>query len=99
MAVVAWCQTVIRPGFHNLVKLTFAVISPGFGKSGLQESTATPTTVIVGPIGVHINKIFFTHNRLHNIPHVFSNWITETFPYQLAWILYRKLYFQILVPV
>jgi hypothetical protein len=99
VAVVARCQAVISPGFHDLVKLTFAVISPGIGKSGLQETPAAAATVIVRSVGVHINKIFFTHHRFHNESHVFRHRIAEALSYQLAWILYRELYLQVLVPV
>ena len=99
MAVVARCQAVISPGFLDLVKLTFAIISPRFGKSGLQKTTATAATVIIRPVGIHINKIFFTHHRFHNKAHVFRYRIAEALAYQLAWILYCELYLQILVPV
>ena len=47
VAVVAWRQTVISPGFHDLFKLAFPVIAPGLGKSGLQETAAAAATVIV----------------------------------------------------
>ena len=73
VAVVAWRQTIISPGFHDLFKLAFAVIPPGFWKSGLQETAAAAATVIVLPVGIHINKVFFTHHRFYNIPHVFRH--------------------------
>ena len=92
VAVVARRQAVISPGFHDLVKFSFAVISPGIGKSGLQETAAAAATVIVRPVGVHINKVFFTDHRFDNIPHVFRHRIAEALSYQLAWILYRELY-------
>ena len=92
VAVVAGRQAVISPGFHDLLKLSFAVIPASFGKSGLQETAAAAATVIVRPVGVHINKIFFTHHRFDNIPHVFRHRIAEALSYQLAWILYRELY-------
>jgi len=99
VAVVAWCKTVIGPGFHDLFKLTFAVISPGLGKSGLKESAAAAAAIIVRSVGVHFHKVLLTHNRFYNIPHIFRHRITEALAYQLAWILYRKLYLQVLVPV
>jgi hypothetical protein len=99
VAVMAWCQAVISPGFYDLFKLTFAVISPGLGKSGLQKSTTAAATVIVRSVGIHINKILFTYHRFYNKSHVFRHRITEALSYQLAWILYRKLYLQVLVPV
>jgi len=92
VAVVARRQAVISPGFHDLLKLSFAVIPPGFGQPGLQETAAAAATVIVRPVGVHINKVFFTHHRFDNIPHVFRHRIAEALSYQLAWILYRELY-------
>ena len=99
MAVVARRQAVISPGFLDLIKFSFAVISPGFGKTGLQKTTATAATVIVRSVGIHINKIFFTHHRFHNKAHIFRHRIAEALAYQLAWILYCELYLQILVPV
>jgi hypothetical protein len=99
VAVVAGCQAVISTGFHDLFKLPFTVISPILGESRLKEPAAAATAVIVRPVRIHINKVFFTHHRFHYKSHVFRHRIAETLSYQLAGILYRELYLQVLIPV
>ena len=99
VAVMARCQAIISTGFHDLIKFSFAVIPSGFGESGLQETAAAATAVIVRPVGIHINKIFFPHHRFHDESHVFRHRIAEALTHQLAWILYCELYFKIFIPV
>jgi hypothetical protein len=48
---------------------------------------------------VHIDKIFFTHNRFHRIPQIFGHGIPKSLSHQLAGILHREFDFQILVPI
>jgi len=99
VAVMAWRNTVIRSCRHYLLKFAFAVIAPGFGESGLKESSASATTVVVRLVGSHFYKIFLSHNGFNNIPKVLRHRVTQTLANQLARVLYRKLYFQIFVPV
>jgi hypothetical protein len=48
---------------------------------------------------VHVDKVFFTHNRFYSIPQIFSHGIPKAFSHQLAGILDREFDFQILVPI
>ena len=99
MAVVAGGNAVLRPGCHDLLEFQPTVSPSGFGKAGLQETTAPTATVIVGAIGKHIHKIFLPHNGFYYKPQIFRHRITKTFSNELAGILNRKLDFQVLVPV
>ena len=72
---------------------------PCFGISRLQISTASATAVIIGFIGGHVDEIFFTDNRFDHKPEVVSHRIPKGLSHQLAWILDRKLDFEVLVPV
>jgi hypothetical protein len=48
---------------------------------------------------VHVDEIFFTHNRFHGISQIFGHRIPKALSNQLAGILNRKFNFQVLVPV
>ena len=99
MAVMARRNTVICSCRHYLLKFAFAVIAPGFGESRLKESSSSATAVVVGLVGRHLYKIFRTHNCFNNIAKVVCHRVAQTFANQLAWVLYRKLYFQLFIPV
>ncbi len=99
VAVMAWRNTVIRSCRHYLLKFAFAVFASGFGKSGLKESAASATAVVVGLVGRHLYKIFLAHNGFNNIAKVVCHRVTQTLANQLAWVLNRKLYFQIFIPI
>jgi len=92
-------NTVIRLCCQNLVGFELAVGTTRFRISGLEKPSTTTTAVIVRPVRVHIDKIFFTHNRFHRIPQIFSHRIPKSLSHQLAGILHREFDFQILVPV
>jgi len=99
VAVMARCYAIIDVSFLDLFKFAFAVISPRFRESRLQEPAAAAAAIVVHSAGGHINKIFLADIRLGNIPQIFGHWIAQTLAYQLARILYGKLYFRFLVPV
>jgi hypothetical protein len=90
MAVMARREAVISPGLHDLFKLAFSVISPGFRKPGLKVSAAAAAAVIVRSVGMHVNKILFTDNRFNHKSHVFGHGIAKALPDQLTWILQGK---------
>lgn len=48
---------------------------------------------------MHVNEVFFTHNRFDDKPQVFRHRISKALSHQLAGILNRKFHFQILVPI
>jgi hypothetical protein len=99
MAVMAGCQAVIGPGFHDLFKFSPAVISPGFRKPGLKVTAPAPAAVVVGSVGLHVHEILFAHNRFDNIAHIFRHRVAEAFSNQLTRILDREFDLQIPVPV
>jgi hypothetical protein len=49
-------------------------------------------TIVVGAVGLHVDKIFFPHNSFHNKTKIFGDRVAIAFPYNLARILDRKLY-------
>ena len=99
MAVMAAGNTIGCSGFLNLVVLDLAVGQPLLLEPGLEESPAAAATVIVGPVGLHIDKVFLTHDRFHHKPQILCYGVTVTFADDLTGILDRKFYFEILVPV
>jgi hypothetical protein len=48
---------------------------------------------------LHVDKIFFTHYRLHGISQILGHRIPKAFADQLAGVLNRKFNLKILVPV
>jgi len=99
MAIVAWCNAVIRLCRQNLVCLEFAVGTTRVRISGLEKPAATAAAVIVRPVRVHVDEIFFTHNRFYRISQVFGHRISKALSHQLARVLNREFDFQILVPI
>jgi hypothetical protein len=71
----------------------------GIRITGLQISAAAAATVVVGLVGIHFNKIFFSHNRLYNIAKIIRHRISKAFAHDLTRVLNRKLDLQILVPI
>ena len=67
MTIVTGCDAIGCFGSQNLVGLAFAVSASLFRITGLEETAATATAVIVRAIGVHFNEIFFTHDSLDHI--------------------------------
>ena len=99
MTVMAAGNTVIRTRCLDLVIFQLAVSQALFLEPGLQKSAAAAAAVVVGSVGLHVDKVFLAHNCLDHITQIFGNGIAETFSNNLARILNRKLDFQILVPV
>jgi hypothetical protein len=99
VTVMARRNTVIRSCCHYLLKFASAVFASGFGKSRLKESPPSATAVVVRLVGSHLYKIFHAHNCFNNITKVVCHRVAQTLSNQLAWVLYRKFYFQIFVPV
>ena len=99
MAVVARRNAVICFCRYNLVGLEFAVASARFRISGLEKSAAAAAAVVVRPVRVHFDEVFFTHHRFHGISQIFGHRIPKGFANQLARILNRKFNFEILVPI
>lgn len=99
MTVMASSNTIISPRSNDLIKFYFTILTTLFIVTGLQVTAAAATAVIVGPVGVHINKIFFSDNRFNNKSQIFRCRISKTFADYLTWVLDGKFNFQILIPV
>ena len=99
MAIVTWCNAVICFCRQNLVGFELAIGTTLLSISRLEKPTAAAAAIIVGLVGIHFYKIFFTHNRFHGISQVFGHRIPKGLSNQLAGILHREFDFQILVPV
>jgi hypothetical protein len=92
-------DTVIRSCGLNLLIFQSSIFETLLFKSGLKKTTAAATAVIVGPVGLHIDKIFFTYDRFDDIAKVFGDGVTKTFTNDLAGVLNCKLDFTFFVPV
>jgi hypothetical protein len=99
MAVVAACDAVVGARGFNLLIFKPAVFQALLLESGLQKTATPAATIIVGAVGLHVDKIFFAHHRLDHKTEIFGNGITVTLANDLARILNRKLDFQVLVPI
>ena len=99
MAVVTGCYAVIRAGFHNLLEFQAAILPASIRITGLEKSATAAATKIIGSVGGHVDKIFFTHHGFDYEPEVLGNGISQRFSHQLAGILDCKFHTQIPVPV
>jgi len=63
----------------NLVGLGLTIGPPLLLESGLQVPAATAAAEIVGFIGRHIHKIFFTHHSPDHISKVFGHRVPKGF--------------------
>jgi hypothetical protein len=99
VAIVAPGNAVIGAGGLDLLILETAVFQALLLESGLQKTAAAAATKIVGPVGLHVDKILFAHNRLDHEAEIFGNGIAVALAHDLARVLNREFDFQILVPI
>lgn len=99
MAVMTWGNTVIRLSVEDLVNLQLTIQATLFRKTGLEESTTTAATEVVGLVGIHLDVVFFTNNFFYNKAKIVGNRVTKGFAYQLTWILNGEGNLAFLVPV
>jgi hypothetical protein len=99
MAIMAAGDTVIRTGRLYLLILQPAEFQTLFFHAGLQKTAAAAAAIIVGPVGDHIDKIFFADDRFDHISQVFGNGIAKGFAHDLAGVLDGKFNLEVLVPV
>ena len=99
MAIMAAGDTVIRTGILYLLVLELAEFQTLIFHAGLQKTASATATIIVRPVGMHINKIFFPDDRFNHIAKVFGNRIPKSLAHDLTGVLHGKLNFQVLVPV
>ena len=67
VTVVARGDAVIRLGIQNLLRFKFTVFAPLFGKTGLQKTTPAAAAVIVGTVGLHVDKILFADDSFDDV--------------------------------
>ncbi len=99
MAVVAGRDAVISAGSQNLIGLYPTVLPPRIGIPGLQETTTSSTTIVVGAVGVHIHKILLADYASDNKPQILGHGVPKGFAHQLAGVLDREFDFKVPVPV
>ena len=99
MAVMAAGDTVIRAGSLYLLILQPAEFQTLFFHAGLEETAPAAAAIIVGPVGHHIDKIFFSDDRFHNVSQILGNGIAKCLANDLAGVLDGKFNLQVLVPV
>ena len=99
MTVMAPGNAVIRSGRLDLFVFEFSIYQTLFLEPGLQESAAAAATVVIRLIGLHINKIFFTHHGFDHETQIIRDRIAIALSNDLAGVLYREFDFQVLVPV
>jgi len=99
MTVVARSNAIIGAGRNDLIKFHLSVLVSGIRIARLQIPAAAPATVIVGLVGVHLNKVFLPHHGLHNKAQILGHRIPKAFAHDLTRILNRKLDLQVFVPV
>ena len=99
VAVMAASNAIGGAGGLDLVVLLFPIGQAFFLESRLEESAAAAATIVVGFIGLHVDKVFFTHNGFHNKAQVIGNGVTIALADNLAGILNREFNLQILIPI
>ncbi len=99
MTVMAGGNAVIRTSGPYLIVFHLSICQAFIFEPRLEKSTTAAATVVVGTIGLHVNKIFFTHNGFHNKTQVVCNGVAIAFSDNLTGILYRKFNLQVFIPV
>jgi len=99
MAVMATGNTIRRLGVLNLLIFETSILQTLILITGLEKTAAATATIVVGTVGNHINKIFFSHDGFYHKPQIFGNGIAKGFTHDLARVLSGKLDFQVLVPI
>ena len=99
MAIMAAGNTVIRAGRLYLFILQTAELETLFFHAGLEETAAAAAAIVVGPVGDHIDKVFFADDRFDHVSQVFGNGIAKGLAHDLTGVLDGKFNFEVLVPV
>ncbi len=99
MALKAAGDTVIRTGILYLFVLQPAEFQTLIFHAGLEETAPAAAARIVGLVGSHIYKVFFSDDRFDHESQIFGNGLPITFAHDLTGVLDGKFNFQILVPI
>ena len=98
MTIVAAGDAVIRSRCLDLLIFQLSIFEALLLESGLKKATAAAAAVIVGPVGLHVDKIFCPHDRLDDVPEVFGDGVAITLANDLTRVLHRKLDFTFFIP-
>jgi hypothetical protein len=98
VAVVTPGNTVVGAGVLDLLVFKPSVFKALFLETGLQEPASAAAAIVVGAVGLHIDKIVLPHDRLDDIAQVLGDRVPVTFPNDLTRILYREFNFPVGVP-
>jgi len=93
MTVVTTGDAIVRSSRLNLIVFQAAEFQTGILIAGLQKTAAATAAIVVGAVGLHVDKVFFPHDGFDHKTKIFGDRITVAFAYDLARILDRKLYF------
>jgi hypothetical protein len=99
VAVVAAGNAIVGARLFDLLIFEPAVFEALLLEAGLEETTAAAATKIVGPVGLHVDKIFFSHHGLYDKAQIFGDGIAVTFAHDLAGVLYGEFDIQISIPI
>jgi hypothetical protein len=99
MTIMAAGNTIICAGFFDLFVFQPAECQTLFLQARLQKSATAAAAVVIGPVGNHVDKIFFPDDRFDHISQIFGNRIPEGLSNNLTGILYGEFNLEILVPV
>jgi len=98
MAVVAGGDAILSTGCFDLIQFQPAIFMTGLGVSGLQITASAPAAIVVGPVGLHVDEVVFTHHRPDHKPQIFRNGVTKTLANKLTGVLNREFDFPVCVP-
>jgi hypothetical protein len=90
MTVMAAGNAVSCPGFLDLVILYLAELQTLLFETGLEKTAAAAATIIVGPVGLHVDKIFFAHNGFDHESQIIGYRIPKALAHDLTGVLNRK---------
>ena len=93
VAVVTAGNAIIGTGGLDLVVFQPAEFKTGLFITRLQKPATAAAAIIVGAVGLHIDKIFFPHDGFDYKTKIFGDRVAITFADDLARVLDRKLDF------
>jgi hypothetical protein len=93
MAIVTAGNTIIRSGYLDLSVFQPTEFQTLLFVSGLQKTAPSAATVIIGPIGLHVDEILFPHQGLYHKAQILGDGVSVAFAHNLTGILNRELDF------
>ena len=99
MTIMASGNAVGGPRGLNLLVFDLPKLQALLLETGLQEAAAAAAAIVIGAVGLHIDKVLFPDHRLDDISKVFGDGIAIAFSNDLTGILNRELDLQVFVPI